>query len=366
MSSIHIANTQFEWELSQTGVPELLATLEKNPVYLQLQFLPFLYAEKTGGVAVSSSPPEEFWRALKKMGIDPPKIHLLSEKELSSYSQLESWGASRSVEAWARSRHLAYSMPDWEVVKRVNSKLFSSSNSPQLPGSKLLNNEEEVASWLNTGSGMKVFKTCFGVSGKGHLLWDPENPPEKERLVSFLTREWQAERVVIGEPWVHRLLDFSTQWKIDSGIHYLGATICETDAKGVHKRNIAGDEQQLFAGREDCIRDHKKVALPILKEMQQLGYFGHVGVDAMLYRRDEREHLHPVVEINARKTMGWAALEIQRRHFPNQLLSLAFLPHASAASLLPTSLITSRNKEIQFSRSLSLSFSSKLSLLKKI
>ena len=55
-----------------------------------------------------------------------------------------------------------------------------------------------------------------------------------------------------------------------------------------------------------------------------LGYFGNVGIDAMVYRSENGPQLHPIVEINARKTMGFAALELQKRHFPNKTITLSF------------------------------------------
>jgi predicted ATP-grasp superfamily ATP-dependent carboligase len=69
--------------------------------------------------------------------------------------------------------------------------------------------------------------------------------------------------------------------------------------------------------------------------MISLGYFGNVGIDAMLYGSPVT--LHPIVEINARKTMGWVALEVQKRHFPNQTLTLSYAKN-SAEGWLPSSL----------------------------
>jgi hypothetical protein len=75
-----------------------------------------------------------------------------------------------------------------------------------------------------------------------------------------------------------------------------------------------------FRGCFPFLQDHCKKAIPLLGKIAEVGYFGHVGIDAMLYTLPEDPHtlhLHPVVEINARKTMGWAALAFQRRYFPD-------------------------------------------------
>lgn len=355
MKTLHIANTQFEWELAQQGTPDLIQSIERNPVFLQLQFLPFLYAGPEDSVCVTAKPSAAFFENLERVGIAQLKIHLLEERDFSSYTRVESWGASRSVEAWAKSRHVSYQLPKWEIVRQVNSKLFSHTVSPKLPGSAILRSEEEVMAWLKSSCHPKVLKTAFGVSGQGHFLWHPQQEVDSAKLSRFLAKEWQAKRAVIGEPWVNRTFDFSTQWKIDTAVHFLGATLCETDEKGVHKQNSAGDEARLFGDKRTYLEQHKQIAQPILEQIKELGYFGHVGIDAMLYEKEGETHLHPVVEINARKTMGWATLAIQHRHFPNKMLSLSYLPSTSSdENMLPTALMNTRGKKILLPRTLKL------------
>jgi hypothetical protein len=49
------------------------------------------------------------------------------------------------------------------------------------------------------------------------------------------------------------------------------------------------------------------------RRIQQLGYFGPLGIDAMRYRTAEGQmRWRPLQDINARHTMGRLALEIQR------------------------------------------------------
>jgi hypothetical protein len=54
-------------------------------------------------------------------------------------------------------------------------------------------------------------------------------------------------------------------------------------------------------------------------------YFGHLGIDAFVY--DEKK-LQPIVEINARKTMSYAALMMQRKN-PQKTLRFSFSPKTS-------------------------------------
>jgi hypothetical protein len=350
---LQIANTQFEEELSQEKLISLHESFYAHPVFLQLHYLPFLYASSQDVVVVTMPPPQEFLDGLKQLGIAPPQFLLFSDQKIEK-NEIESWGFSRSVAAWANEKGLDYTMPEWEYVKRVNSKLFSFSCSP-LPGARLLDSEEKVHDWIKEQPGPKVLKSCFGFAGRGHFLIQESYDPEKLR--KFLQPEFAAKRTLIAEPWKERVLDFSTQWKIDSQIHYLGATLCESDARGVHKQNSVGDEEDLFGDSLPFLHQQKTAVLSILKQMQEQGYFGNVGIDSMLYRENGKINLQPVVEINARKTMGWVALEVQRRHFPGKKLSLQFLPRPQAnMNLLPSSLTFPQGKTQDFPRTLCLIF----------
>ena len=256
---LHIANTNLEWELTQKSVTPLSLALEKNAIFMQLQFLPFLFAHESDGVCVTAPPGEEFLKGLESLHITPPKLHLLSEESFSAYEKIESWGSSLSVGQWAKTHSLTYPMPSWQIVEQVNSKLFSFSSAPKLPGAKLLYDEKEVWGWIEQAATPVVFKTCFGVSGQGHFIWDKAAAPDPQRLKRFLDREWQEKRPVIGEPWVKRVLDFSTQWKIGAQIHYLGSTLCETSDKGVHKQNIVGEESLILGEIISFLYAHRKL-----------------------------------------------------------------------------------------------------------
>jgi hypothetical protein len=302
---------------------------------LQLQFLPLIYREPSDGIAVTHAPHPDF-----KM----PQWHLLAEKHFS-YDNIESWGASRSIAAWSKKKKLPYTMPDWEVVKQVNSKAFSFSESPKLLGSALLHSMEELEKWDRQTKGPKVLKSCFGVSGKGHLFL-PSDHAKK-----FAEKEFQAGHLVIAEPWVQRKLDFSTQWMIqpDQSIDYHGATVCISDQRGRYHANKVGDLPFLFGHYFPLLEKHREIVFPILKKMARMGYFGNVGIDAMVYGNDK---LHPLVEINARKTMGWIALEIAKRRFPKQTIALSYSTKSSLNNLLPDALVQKDGSLVHFSRKL--------------
>jgi hypothetical protein len=331
MTILHIANANFESELSASKPTTVAALIQSHPIFLQLQFLPLLYAGPDDAVAVTHAPSTFF-----------PRVHLLDEKNFS-YEGVESWGASPSVAAWAEKRKLDYAMPRWDVVKQVNSKVFSFGESPKLPGAELIHTLAELEKWEQKIEGPKVLKTCFGVSGKGHLFLPSAH------MKKFAEQEFAAGRSVIAEPWVERRLDFSTQWKIDQKIEFLGATVCVNDQRGKYNSNRVGDLPFLFGKYFSFLEIHKEKVLPILQKMAAVGYFGNVGIDAMIWGNDK---LHPVVEINARKTMGWVALEIAKRHFPKHTIALSYLTKSTLTNLLPDAIVQKDGSLLHFQKKL--------------
>lgn len=314
MSRLHLANTYFEEEMDKGLFSSSYTAILQNPIHHKLQWLPFLYANSEDQVIVTSPPPTSLFSSFPSFQTPEP---LLFSENIPK-KPLVLWGSSPSAISWAKKHNLSDFFPSWDVVCHVNSKEFSYTNSPKLPGSALLYTFEEVSSWLSKQNGYSVLKTCFGLSGRGHL----HLPEQNGRLFSFLEQEFKKNRPVIAEPWVNRILDFSTQWEILPlrEINYLGTTICVNDPKGRYKETIIGDFQFPLGFEE-----HLRAAKNILSKMATLGYFGNVGFDAMVYENEKGQHaLHPVVEINARKTMGWVALKIRNRHFPHQNINISF------------------------------------------
>jgi hypothetical protein len=278
MSILHLCNTFFEWELAGLAGDSLASALTLNPITAQLQFLPYLYGKQDDAVLASAVP-------------ENPTLPTYTLDQHPPFSHLETWGASKLVQEWALERDIHYLMPPWDVVKMVNTKTYSFSKSP-LPGATLLYEGDP----LKPGY---LLKSCFGTAGRGHIL------TESPKALAFCKTEWASGLPVIAEPFVERTLDFSTQWIISpSGeIAYLGATECRTGATGTHISNTAGGPLPAF------VEEQKAFCMPVLEEMAVMGYFGPVGIDAMVYNSNT---LQPIVEINARKTMGWLTLQLRQ------------------------------------------------------
>ena len=298
MSVLHICNTFFEQELETPSSHLLSDWFQVHKMVLQLQFLPLLYAEPHDRILVTALPERP-----------DPRLCLL---ENPPCLPLEHWGPSLAIAAWAKKNKLAYKIPDWETVRAINSKVFSFSEAPKLPGAALLATAAEVLSWIEHTPGPKVLKTAYGTAGAGHFHIG------KSGLESFLKKQFDLGLPVIGEPWVERLLDFSTQWRIGEKIEFLGPTLFENAPNGTYRATLIGAP----FGWE--LEEHLAIAKPLLEKIARMGFFGNLGIDAYVYRWQGKERLQPIVEINGRKTMSWAALQIQQRTFPGQVLHFSF------------------------------------------
>jgi len=337
MHVLHIANTFFEEELSKDCCQPLLTRIESTSIYLQLQYVPFLYAPSSDYVWTSTPPPDFFLEHLKALGFSPPQAYAGAPCDM-----IESWGASLCISSFAKEKGIPYFMPPWSVVHTVNSKEFSFLQAPKLKGAALLCTAKELSSWLSKTSGPRVLKTSLGVSGKGHFFVHEGGDP-----YLFAQKEWLKGRPVIGEPWVERVFDFSTQWYLakTGEISYLGATLCENSAQGTYLSNAVG-----IPIEKNHLETHLQIARPILEHISQLGYFGNLGIDAMVYKDRGREVLHPLVEINARKTMGWLALTLHKKLSCDSLL-LRFSPYVKNP-LLPQEISLSNGRKFTFKRQL--------------
>jgi hypothetical protein len=356
--TIHVANTDSEFEWASFSSLLLAQSLARYPLCLQLQFLPLLYAQPGDQVAVTALPSDDYLAGLRQTGWWPEGLpHLVSLQAETSFegARCLSWGFSRQVQAWAKARHMQYEMPkDWHMICLMNSKAFSFRYTC-LEEAALLSHEQDLISWLHKVKGPKVLKTCFGLAGQGHRRIDHSSPPPD--LLAFCQKEWQQGRPLIGEPWLNRVCDFSTQWLIhpEGQIEEIGATRFETDGRGIYQGTLAGPEELLFASYLPFLYEHRQIALYALKEMVKRGFFGFVGIDALLYQHPQTQviALYPIVEINGRQTLSLVALRLQQRICPSRLLRLTFNQEVtSTPSLLPLQLASGQGKCMNFHKRL--------------
>lgn len=303
MARLHICNTFFEQELGCKAALHLKKWFVAHPAIFQLQYLPLLFAEPEDRILVSSlhSNPDS------RLCLIDGKMPLLP---------ISAWGASQAIEGFAKDRGLRFQSPPVSLVRQIQSKDFAFALRPHLCGSALLSTPEETIRWIEKTSGPKVLKRVLGFAGQGHFFIG-----KSQNIDAFIKREFAEGRPIVAEPWLPRKLDFSSQWEIGDRIELQGLTTFETSERGSYSATLVGPSSQLFGKYEWAIDQHLAIAQPILEKIQAMGFFGSLGIDAFIYGDDQ---LHPIVEINARKTMGRIALMIQQQRAPDRLLRMSF------------------------------------------
>lgn len=319
----YIANSFFELELEGKAGSKLREAFTKNAHLKQLQYLPLLFLSPEDTLFVTELP----------TSIEPngPKLKLLEEPVEPGI--LHSWGASEIIAKWANDKGLYYDMPPMDVSKKVNSKIWNFEQHPSILGGKVIAHAEEIASAVQRTSFPWVLKTDQGFAGRGHLIF---NAQEISKGIEFAKK---FTRPLILEPWVERVCDFSSQWLIskEGGCQLLGVTKCINTPAGGYLGTEAGNSEEVFGSYLPFVKQHLESCEKHLKVVAKEGFFGNLGVDAMIFNEGGQLNLYPILEVNARMTMSSAILLYHKQHGKNKVSRVYYTADTSSheVSLLP-------------------------------
>lgn len=184
--------------------------------------------------------------------------------------------------------------------------------------------EAEVARWPEWTAGRFVLKPRLGGSGRGRVAGALDDF-DRRTLAGALPR--LAERGgAILEPWLARTGDLSVALHVEasgasggSGVTLLGSLESIVTPSGVplgHAGEIDARGRVVSAHAED--ERVREAAAMVAGAAREAGYFGPCGVDALSFRAPDldgraRTWLRPVVELNARFTLGLVAIGLLRR-----------------------------------------------------
>lgn len=195
--------------------------------------------------------------------------------------------------------------PQFQVVKRVNSKEFSFNLRNELTPNQFLGhliNSSEC--FLSEGEkllsrGKFLVKDLFGVSGKGNLLIDSTNilktihrhikkQEDKGRQVNFIFEPFfEKQYDLCCQFYVHEDGKFefiSTNMLLNKTFSYMGSQEIDESTHQVLQ------EQGYFS-----------IMSEVAEHLHHKGYFGDVCVDSMMLAGGK---VFPLVEINCRKSMS--------------------------------------------------------------
>lgn len=304
---LYFGNAFFEMELEGKTPSDLLSAFKVNPIIEQLQYLPLLYLDSEATLLVTEIPSLHYLENLSRYyGISrPPKMVIEEDLQKHSFQKIESWGASELIKKWSLRHKIPYEAPSLKIACQMNSKLYHFEHAPKLPFSRIVQNESDLLIALQNPISKWVLKTDQGFSGRGHCIFTQE---ESQKGLTFIAKHSK----LVLEPWVQRVYDFSSQWFVSKTgeLTLSGITTCLNTPHGIYRGTEVGNQEY-----PSFVQEHLNFCKTYLKQHLN-GYFGALGVDAMVYEslKTKELTLHPLVEVNARMTLSHALLLYFKRY----------------------------------------------------
>jgi hypothetical protein len=186
--------------------------------------------------------------------------------------------------------------------------------------------EEKLARWPAWIAGRFTLKPRFGTSGRGRVAGHAGRVAEVSGGFARLAESGGA----MLEPWLKRTCDLSAQLWIgsDRQVVLLGTTELLVEGSGLYRghRGFIDSRGRVTSGNrhDEALRE---AAVAIAQAAIAAGYHGPCGIDAFAFEVEPgRIELRPVVEFNARFTLGIVAIGWLRRALPRIRRELSLDP----------------------------------------
>jgi uncharacterized ferritin-like protein (DUF455 family) len=174
--------------------------------------------------------------------------------------------------------------------------------------------EKRVDAWPAWARRSFVLKPRFGTSGRGRASGGAGREPRWHGALGRLAERGGA----LLEPWLERTWDASVQLFVSEcgEVQLLGSLAQIVTPAGVARghRGVLDAEGRVSSGlpADAALR---QAALRVARAAAAAGYWGPCGVDSFAFRDPEsgEEIVRPVVELNARFTMGIVAIGCVQR-----------------------------------------------------
>ncbi|MDP0489716.1 MAG: DUF455 family protein [Verrucomicrobiota bacterium JB023] len=301
-------------------------------------------------VLMREVPGESHQTLLKQAGFVLPEMVKARDNDLATrkLGGFAPWAWSPDASERFRSLREQVTSPGAQDFREAFPPRFFSKalTSPVAAAAGLLDNESyAVSSTIETlhlisqlekerGWTSFILKPAFSCAGRGQLRFDADTDPIS--ISNWLRAALSQQTPVILEPLLPRLLDFSILYDASSsGIRFVGFTLMEVDESGRYlgttvapkfasllSSEFAREFHQPIIKTEDgdfTAPDFYRERLPRSLEKRYPGYTGPLAVDAFFYRKPSGSvKIRPVVEVNARCSMGRIAHNLRHKLDPKR------------------------------------------------
>lgn len=227
------------------------------------------------------------------------------------------WGWTRTAaeegeRAGAEVRAVAF-----DVVARVNSKLWSHALEVEmswaLEGASVARTPGELASAVARAcpgpQDKWVIKSPYGFAARDRVLG--RGPSVEWAQGAWASRRFARGEALVFQPWLEVVREYGVVAEVarDGAHRVLGVSDLQTNGAGTGTGYVLGRPPS-----DARMVELERVAAVVCARLRAEGYDGPVGIDAL----EHAGGLHPLLEINARYTMGFVALAVERALKPSE------------------------------------------------
>lgn len=240
-------------------------------------------------------------------------VELISPAEAKHQSAriFTPWGWSPSAVAAGEQVKAVVEAIPLPTVARVNSKLWSHALEVELgiaqPGAALAHTfaelREVVARACPQPGDKWVVKSPYGFAARDRVLG--RGPSLEQPQGRWCQRRLALGETLIFQPWLEVVREYGVVLEIspDGSVEIQGISDLQTNGAGTGTGYILG--RPVAPQR---LAELERIACLVSARLFREGYFGPVGIDAL----EHSGGLHPLLEINARYTMGFIAVAVER------------------------------------------------------
>jgi hypothetical protein len=315
MARFFYGNFDFEHRLADPGY-EPSAALKRLNAELATAWL--AVAEDGDWIWTPLSIDSDFFVKATQQGL-PSVVPVTSLSDVPRDVNFVPWGWSSEVRNLANQFGWNTDAPVENAVRLANSR--ATSNELEDKGDFIIDGSRKIESpgqldeaiQVAHASGSRwVIKAEFGMSARERILG---KGPATEADKNWVRHRLTQHGAVFFEPWLERVNEVGIQIEIKKNEppELIGVSSMLVNDRGQYAGSwFAGHESRLSANK-DLWQDAISTALKAATHLKSLGYFGPLGIDAMLYRdKDGTLRIRPLQDINARWTMGRLSLGLQR------------------------------------------------------
>ena len=306
-------NADFEVELSRAS-----GAYRRLPGYeaLNRRLAPrLLWLAREGDAVLLDEP----WTEEAEREAARREVELISTRHAANLSShlFTPWGWTPSAVAVGEQAGAVVQPVAFEIVRRVNSKLWSHGLEVELgaalPGAATASNLQElreaVASACPGAEDKWVIKSPFGFAARDRVLG--RGAVLEGAQAKWCERRFAAGETLIFQPWLKVLREYGVVLEIfaDGSYELFGVSDLQTNGAGTGRGYMLGRPPSAERRAE-----LERIACMACERLFKEGYTGAVGVDAL----EHEGGLHPLLEINARYTMGFVAVAVERSLKPKE------------------------------------------------